>query len=147
MRAAGARIRLIEDGDVAAAIATCFEDTGVDVLMGTGGAPEGVIAAAALEVRRRRLAGPTQAAQRRGSRPAPKDGHQDFDRIYTAEELAQGEVMFAATGVTGGDFLTRGALLRRWRGDPLRRRCGARPGTVRYVQATHKFDKKPGYAP
>ena len=75
VRAAGARIRLIEDGDVAGGIATCFEDTGVDVLMGIGGAPEGVIAAAAIRSRGRRHAGPPGAAQQRRDRPRQEDGH------------------------------------------------------------------------
>src|SRR5215471_10882780 len=102
VRSAGARIRLIEDGDVAGAIATCFEQTGVDVLMGTGGAPEGVIAAAAL----RSVGGDMQARLRPRNAEeierARKMGVTDIDKVYTVEELAKGEVMFAATGVTTG---------------------------------------------
>ncbi|MGO9066493.1 MAG: class II fructose-bisphosphatase [Myxococcaceae bacterium] len=146
LRAAGARIRLIEDGDVAAAIATCFEDTGVDVLIGTGGAPEGVIAAAALKSVGGDFQGRLQPRSAEEAQRAKSMGVKDINRVYNAEELARGEVMFAATGVTGGDFLkgvrffgsgaeTHSVVMR------------SKTGTVRYVQATHKFDKKPGYAP
>jgi fructose-1,6-bisphosphatase II len=144
VRAAGARIRLIEDGDVAGAIATCFEETGVDVLMGTGGAPEGVIAAAAL----RSVGGDMQGRLRpRNSQEierAKKMGISDIDRIYTAEELAKGEVMFAATGVTSGDFL-KGVRFFSGGAETHSVVMRSKTGTVRYVQSTHKLDKKPSY--
>src|SRR6185295_16353628 len=124
VRKAGARVRLIEDGDVAGGVATCFEESGVDVLMGTGGAPEGVITAAAM----RCVGGDMQG------RLKPRSD----------EELARGEVMFAATGVTTGDFLkgvrfyakgceTHSIVMR------------SKSGTVRYITATHQLDKKPGF--
>ncbi|MBX7115650.1 MAG: class II fructose-bisphosphatase [Myxococcaceae bacterium] len=145
VRAAGARIRLIDDGDVAAGIATCFEETGVDVLMGTGGAPEGVITAAALRCVGGDMQGRLKPRNQEEIERAKKMGVTDINRIYTAEELAQGEVMFAATGVTTGDFLkgvrffgggceTHSVVMR------------SKTGTVRYITSHHKFDKKPGYA-
>jgi fructose-1,6-bisphosphatase II len=146
VRAAGARIRLIEDGDVAGAIATCFEETGVDVLMGTGGAPEGVIAAAAL----RSVGGDMQARLKpRNSgeiERCQKMGIADMNRIYTAEELAKGEVMFAATGVTSGDFL-RGVRFFAGGAETQSVVMRSKTGTVRYIQATHKFDLKPSFGP
>ncbi|MBN8232783.1 class II fructose-bisphosphatase [Corallococcus macrosporus] len=146
VRAAGARVRLIEDGDVAGAIATCFEGSGVDVLMGIGGAPEGVIAAAAIRATGGDLQGRLVPRNQGEIERAKKMGITDIHKIYTAEELARGEVMFAATGVTSGDFLkgvrffgggceTHSVVMR------------SKTGTVRFIQSIHKFDKKPGYAP
>ncbi|MBZ4414571.1 class II fructose-bisphosphatase [Myxococcus faecalis] len=145
IRAAGARIRLIEDGDVAGAIATCFEGTGVDVLMGTGGAPEGVIAAAAIRATGGDMQGRLVPRNAGEVERAKKMGITDMAKIYAAEELARGEVMFAATGVTSGDFLkgvrffgggceTHSVVMR------------SKTSTVRFIQSLHKFDKKPGYA-
>ncbi len=145
VRAAGARIRLIEDGDVAGAIATCFEETGVDVLMGTGGAPEGVIAAAALRSVGGDMQGRLRPRNAQEIERAKKMGISDIDRIYTAEELAKGEVMFAATGVTSGDFL-KGVRFFSGGAETHSVVMRSKTGTVRYVQSTHKLDKKPSYA-
>ena len=145
VREAGARVRLIEDGDVAGAVATCFEETGVDVLLGTGGAPEGVIAAAAVRCVGGEMQGRLKPRNPQEIARAAKMGISDINKIYTAEELARGEVMFAATGVTSGDFLkgvrffgggceTQSVVMR------------SKTGTVRYITSTHRFDRKPGYA-
>ncbi len=144
VRAAGARIRLIEDGDVAGAIATCFEETGVDVLMGTGGAPEGVIAAAALRSVGGEMQGRLKPRSGEEIARAKRMGIADIDRIYTAEELAKGEVMFAATGVTTGDFL-KGVRFFSGGAETFSVVMRSKTGTVRYVQALHRFDKKPEY--
>jgi fructose-1,6-bisphosphatase II len=72
-------------------------------------------------------------------------GIQDLDKIYTAEELAKGEVMFAATGVTSGDFL-KGVRFFAGGAETFSVVMRSKTGTVRYVQATHRFDKKPSYA-
>ncbi|MBS1148602.1 MAG: glpX [Myxococcaceae bacterium] len=144
VREAGARVRLIEDGDVAGAVATCFEETGVDVLIGIGGAPEGVIAAAAVRCVGGEMQGRLKPRNDQEIARAAKMGIADIHKIYTAEELAKGEVMFAATGVTSGDFLkgvrffgggceTQSVVMR------------SKTGTVRYISSTHRFDKKPGY--
>ncbi len=145
VRATGARIRLIDDGDVAAAIATCFEETGVDVLMGIGGAPEGVISAAALrsvggDMQGRLVPRNQEEIERMG-----KMGIKDIKKIYTAEELAKGEVMFAATGVTTGDFL-KGVRFFSGGAETHSVVMRSKSGTLRYIQATHRLDKKPGYA-
>ena len=145
VRTAGARVRLIEDGDVAAAISTCFPQTGVDVLMGTGGAPEGVIAAAAIRCVGGQMQGRLKFRSDEERARATKMGVADSEKIYAEDELAKGEVMFAASGVTSGDFLkgvrffaggceTHSVVMR------------SKTGTVRYIESIHKFDKKPGYA-
>jgi fructose-1,6-bisphosphatase II len=142
VRAAGARVRLIEDGDVAGAISTCFEEAGVDVLMGTGGAPEGVIAAAAVKSVGGDMQGRLQPRNQNEVERAKKMGITDISRIYTAEELARGEVMFAATGVTSGDFL-KGVRFFSGGAETSSVVMRSKTGTVRYVQAHHKYDKKP----
>lgn len=144
-REAGARIRLIGDGDVSAAIATCKEETGIDALFGTGGAPEGVIAAAALRCTNGDMLGRLKFRHAEERERARKMGISDEDRIYTLEELAHGNVMFAATGVTQGSFLdgvrffgggarTESVVMR------------SKSGTVRVVNSTHHFDTKPAYS-
>src|SRR5438094_985173 len=104
-RKSGARIRLITDGDVAAAIATCKEQTGIDILFGIGGAPEGVLAAAALRCVGGDMQGRLKYRNDDEMRRAEKMGVKDHDKVYRLEDLAQGEVMFSATGVTDGAFL------------------------------------------
>jgi fructose-1,6-bisphosphatase II len=145
VRAAGARIRLIPDGDVSAAIATCVESTGVDVLMGIGGAPEGVLAAAALRALHGEIQGRLVVRNEEEARRAREMGIDDLDRVFATQELAGGEdVMFAATGVTDGALLkgvrfysggaaTHSVVMR------------AKSGTIRYIEAQHFFDRKPGY--
>ncbi len=145
VRKAGARIRLISDGDVSAAIATCKPDTGIDVLFGTGGAPEGVLAAAAL----RSVGGDMQGVLRFRNdderRRAEKMGIKDHGRIYKLDDLAQGDVMFAATGVTDGAFL-RGVHFHGGGATTQSVVMRSRSGTVRYIDTQHTFDRKPDYA-
>ena len=144
VRKAGARIRLITDGDVSAAIATCKDTTGIDILFGIGGAPEGVLAAAAL----RCLGGDMQGRLKYRSDDerarAEKMGVKDHNKVYRTDELAQGNVMFAATGVTEGSFLkgvrffangatTQSIVMR------------SQSGTVRIVDAEHDFVRKPNF--
>src|SRR5262244_118436 len=105
VREAGARIRLIGDGDVSAAIATTKPETGIDLLMGIGGAPEGVLAAAALRCVGGDMHGRLKFRSDEEWARAQRMGIVDKDRIYHLDDLAQGEVMFAATGVTDGAFL------------------------------------------
>jgi fructose-1,6-bisphosphatase II len=144
VRAAGARIRLIEDGDVAGGVATCFPETGVDVLMGIGGAPEGVITAAAVKAVGGDMQGRLRPRNDDEIVRARRMGITDLDRIYTAEELAQGEVMFAATGVTSSDFL-RGVRFLGGGAETWSVVMRSKTGTVRYVQAQHRFETKPEY--
>ncbi len=141
VRSSGARIRLISDGDVSAAIATCMPQTGIDILFGTGGAPEGVLAAAAL----RCLDGEFQGIVRpRNTAEAERAEAMGvvLDRVYRLNDLASGEVMFAATGVTPGDLLggvrytTRGAQT----SSMVMR---SKSGTIRTIEADHSFILKP----
>jgi fructose-1,6-bisphosphatase II len=145
VRAAGTRIRLIQDGDVAAAIATASEGTGIDVLFGTGGAPEGVLAAAAL-----RCVGGDMQGRLRFRNPdeqerARRMGIADPGRIYALDDLAQGEVMFAATGVTSGAFL-RGVQFFSGGAKTSSVVMRSKSGTVRAIESTHHFDRKPNYS-
>lgn len=142
VRAAGARIRLIGDGDVSAAIATTFEDTGIDILFGTGGAPEGVLAAAALRCTGGEIQGRLNFRNDGEIERAKKMGLADPHKKFTTEELAAGNVMFAATGVTDGDFL-RGV---RYTSQGARTHSvvmRSQTRTIRYIEASHHFDHKP----
>jgi fructose-1,6-bisphosphatase II len=145
VRRAGARIRLITDGDVSAAIATCKPETGIDVLFGIGGAPEGVLAAAALRCVGGDMRGRLKFRSEDEWARAQRMGIADSDRIYHLDDLAQGDVMFAATGVTDGAFLGGvqffGGGARTW--SVVMR---SKSGTVRTIESTHSFDRKPNYA-
>jgi len=145
VRRAGARIRLISDGDVSAAIATCKPETGIDVLFGIGGAPEGVLAAAALRCVGGNLQGRLKFRNEEEWGRAQRMGIRDRDRLYQLEDLAQGEVMFAATGVTNGAFLGGvqffGGGAKTW--SVVMR---SKSGTVRNLESTHHFDRKPNYS-
>jgi fructose-1,6-bisphosphatase II len=105
IRKAGARIHLISDGDVAPAVAAAVEGSGVDMMMGIGGAPEGVLAAAALKCMGGDMQGRLVFMTAEEKARAPGMGITDFDKVYTCEEMAAGDVFFAATGVTNGDLL------------------------------------------
>ena len=143
VRATGARIMLISDGDVAGVIATAKPGTGVDLYLGQGGAPEGVLAAAALRCIGGQMQGRLVFRNEDEKGRARKIGITDFDRKYDLLDLAKGDVMFAATGVTDGPMLT-GV-----------RRVGAhatthsmvmrsKTGTVRIIEAQHNWNiKKP----
>jgi fructose-1,6-bisphosphatase class II len=144
VRRAGARIHLIEDGDVSAAIATCQPDSGVDVLMGTGGAPEGVLAAAALRCLGGDMQGKLMWRNEDEKARAKKMGIEDLDRTYKMEDMARGHVMFAATGVTNGEFLKG---VRFFGGGATTHSVVMRSetGTIRYIEASHDFNRKPYY--
>ena len=145
VREAGARIKLIQDGDVSAAVATAFPDTGVDVLMGVGRAPEGVLAAAALQCLGGDMQGRLRPRNDEEIERARRAGIKEMDRVYRVGDLASGnELMFAATGVTDGDLL-RGVRFfgggARTHSVVIRRRSG----TTRFIEATHRFDRRPVY--
>ena len=145
-REAGARISLIGDGDVSGVIATAQADSGVDIYMGVGGAPEGVLAAAALRCiggqMQGRLVFRNEDERQRGIRW----GIEDFGQKYELDELAGGEVMFAATGVTDGAML-RG--VRRYKDGATTHSLVMRSksGTVRYIDGEHNFTRKTGFDP
>jgi|TARA_B100001540_G_scaffold260142_1_gene238740 fructose-1,6-bisphosphatase II / sedoheptulose-1,7-bisphosphatase len=140
-REAGARILLIGDGDVSGVIATSQIEAGVDIYMGTGGAPEGVLAAAALRCiggqMQGRLVFRTQDERDRAARL----GIEDFQKKYDLMDLASGEVMFAATGVTSGTML-RGVRRYREGAKTHSMIMRSKSGTVRYIEAEHNFTKK-----
>jgi fructose-1,6-bisphosphatase II len=145
VRDAGARIKLIQDGDLSAAIATALENSGVDVLMGIGRAPEGVLAAAAL----RCLGGDMQAQFKPASEGdvarIRRSGLKEIERVLTITDLARGsEVTFTATGVTDGDFLKG---VRFFGGGAKTHSLVMRfkSGTVRFIEAIHRFDRNPIY--
>ena len=144
VRRAGARIKLIGSGDVSAAIATTKPLAGIDLLLGIGGAPQGILAAAALVC----LGGEMQA------RLKPRNEHEaglcravglyDFQRRYRLDELASGSVLFAATGITSGDYLTG---VRYLKGGAVTNSVVMRSlsRTIRFIEAYHHFDRAPEY--
>jgi len=144
VRRAGARIKLIGSGDVSAAIATTKPLAGIDLLLGIGGAPQGILAAAALVC----LGGEMQA------RLKPRNEHEaglcravglyDFQRRYRLDELASGSVLFAATGITSGDYLTG---VRYLKGGAVTNSVVMRSQsrTIRFIEAYHHFDRAPEY--
>lgn len=140
IRATGARTRMILDGDVAGAIAACREGTGVDVMMGTGGTPEGIVAACAIKatggVIQGRLA-PIDDAEREKALAA---GH-DLDAVLTTNELVTSDnCFFAATGVSDGKLL-RGVRYGRNTISTQSIVMRAQSGTVRLIEAEHKLDR------
>jgi len=145
VRACGCRIQLIPDGDVSAAIATALPETGVDVLMGIGGAPEGVLAAAALRCVGGAMQARLKPRNEQEVQRARKMGVDDINRIFTENELAQGDdIMFAATGVTNGDLL-KGVQFKP--GGALTHSIvmRARTRTVRFLETHHSFVNRPAF--
>ena len=137
IRAAGAKVKLITDGDVAGVIETTDPSTGIDIYMGTGGAPEGVLAAAALRCIGGQMQGRLVFKKEDEKRRAEKIGITDFNRKYSMRELVSGDVVFSATGVTDGsmlrgvhrdgDYITTESVVMR-----------SATGTVRYIRARHR---------
>jgi fructose-1,6-bisphosphatase II / sedoheptulose-1,7-bisphosphatase len=146
VREAGARIMLIGDGDVSGVMATADPETGVDIYLGSGGAPEGVLAAAALRCIGGQMQGRLLFRNDDERARAHRLGVTDLDRKYKLLDLASGDVMFAATGVTNGTML-RG--VRRFTGGAMTHSVVMRSksGTVRYVEARHDFTRKQSFAP
>lgn len=142
VRKAGARIRLIGDGDVSAGIAPCWEESGIDLLMGTGGAPEGVITAAALKCLGGDFQGRLMFRNDEERVRASKMGIKELDKVYRLEELAQGSVMFCATGVTDGPLLKGVRALPGHRAQTHSIVMRSATGTVRRVEAEHNFQIK-----
>jgi fructose-1,6-bisphosphatase II / sedoheptulose-1,7-bisphosphatase len=143
VREAGARIVLIGDGDVSGVIATSTGDSGINIYMGSGGAPEGVLAAAALRCIGGQIQGRLLFRNEDEKARAKKWGIKDLNRKYSMGEMAKGDVMFAATGVTNGSMLkgvrrfgngaeTHSIIMR------------SKTGTVRWISAHHNFSIKTG---
>jgi len=140
-REAGARIRLIQDGDVAGVIATTRPETGIDMYAGIGGAPEGVLAAAALQCIGGQMMGRLVFNDDEQRERARQMGDADINRKLLLDDLAHGDIMFAATGVTGGWMLagvrhlpeavtTQSMIMR------------SKTGTIRVIEATHNLRRK-----
>lgn len=146
VREAGARIMLITDGDISGVIATSEEESGVDIYLGSGGAPEGVLAAAALQCIGGQMQGRLIFRNEDERKRATNCGITDFDRKYELSDLAHGEVMIAATGVTTGTMLKG---VRRYSGGATTHSLimRSKSGTVRYVEAFHNFERKTGIDP
>jgi fructose-1,6-bisphosphatase II / sedoheptulose-1,7-bisphosphatase len=137
LRAIGCGIMLIPDGDVAGVIATTNPDTTVDIYMGSGGAPEGVLAAAALRCVGGQFKGRLLFRNDDERLRARKWGIEDLDKIYDLEELAKGDCIFAATGVTDGSLLAGVKTLRDGRVTTETVVMRASSGTVRWVKSEH----------
>lgn len=140
-REAGARIMLISDGDVNGVVATATPDSEIDIYMGWGGAPEGVLAAAALRCIGGQMQGRLIYEDDKQVARAREMGHNDPHKVFTLEELAKGDVMFAATGVTSGPML-RG--VKRFGNGATTHSMVMRSksGTVRFIEAHHNFQTK-----
>ncbi len=146
VRDAGARIRLISDGDVAGVIATARAGAGIDIYMGSGGAPEGVLAAAALRCIGGQFQGRLMFRNDAERARARKWGVTDLNRIYHLEDLAKGDVMFTASGVTDGAML-KGV---RRVGDKVFTESivmRSKTGTVRIIESEHNLPLKSGVVP
>lgn len=143
IREAGARIKLIPDGDVAAAIHTAFPDTGVDILFGTGGAPEGVLAAVALkclggEIQGRLLPQSEEEAER-----CKRMGLANPHQVLFMDDMVKGDdAIFAATGVTDGELL-RGVRFQGTSATTHSVVMRAKTGTVRFIEGNHRLERKP----
>lgn len=147
VRKAGARIKLFTDGDVAAAIATCFEHVGVDILLGIGGAPEGVIAAAALKCMGGEFQGKLYPMNDEERRRCEEMGIGDINKILTMDDLVKGnEVFFAATGISDGELLKGVVYHQNNVAKTHSMVARMETGTIRFIEAIHKLDKKPEYA-
>ena len=144
VRKAGARIRLIGDGDVSGAISTSIEESGIDMLMGIGAAPEGVLATAALKTLGGEIQGRLKFRNNEERKRAKKMGFlKDLDKKLIMDDMIKGKrAMFAATGVTNGEilkgvrFTSNGAITQ----SIVMR---ALTGTIRFIEAHHDFKRKP----
>ena len=145
IRKAGARIKLISDGDVAPAVAACLPGSGVDMLAGIGGAPEGVLAAAAVRCLGGEMLARLYPEDPEDEERARRMGLQDVRRILTLDDLVRGDdVLFVATGITDGDFV-QGV---RYQGDFVTTESvvmRSLTGTIRFVRAQHRLERKLRY--
>lgn len=142
LREAGARIKLINDGDVAGAINTAFDHTGVDILFGSGGAPEGVLSAVALKCLGGEIQGKLLPQNDEEIARCIKMGL-DVSKVLKMEDLVSGDdAIFAATGVTDGELL-RGVQFKGSIGTTHSLVMRAKSGTVRFIDGRHSLKKKP----
>lgn len=143
VRKVGARMKLITDGDIASAIATGFEDTGVDIMVGIGGAPEGVIAAAALKCLGGDMQGRLVPQNDQERERCIKMGIEDFKKVMMMDDIVKGEeVYFAATGVSDGDLLKGVVYYQNEMAKTQSVVMRAKTGTVRFINTIHYLNKK-----
>ena len=142
VREAGARVRLILGGDVAGAMAAALPEGGVDMYLGIGGAPQGVLAAAGLRGFGGQMQGRLFARRDEDRKIAHDIGIEDFDKVYTEQDMASGSVTFAATGVTYGPMLNG---IRSLSGGAISQSLVVRSltGTYRVIEANHDFTRRP----
>lgn len=143
IRAAGARIKLISDGDVAGAINTAFDETGVDILFGIGGAPEGVISAVALKCLGGEIQGKLKPSNGEEIARCKKMGLHDMEKVFKMADFVSGDdAIFAATGVTDGELL-KGVQFKGQAASTESVVMRAKSGTVRFIDGQHSLKKKP----
>ncbi|MFC4558096.1 class II fructose-bisphosphatase [Virgibacillus kekensis] len=143
IREAGARIKLIPDGDVAAAMNTAFDDTGVDILFGIGGAPEGVLAAVALKCLGGEIQGKLIPSNDEERERCKKMGIENLDKVFYMDDFCGGDdAIFAATGVTDGELL-QGVQFKGTKATTQTVVMRAKSGTVRFIDGDHSLKKKP----
>lgn len=143
IREAGARIKLIQDGDVAGAMNTAFDQTGVDVLFGIGGAPEGVLSAVALKCLGGEIQGKLMPSNDEQIERCKKMGIPDIDRVFYMEDFCSGnDAIFAATGVTDGELL-KGVQYKGHIATTDTVVMRAKSGTIRFISGQHSLKKKP----
>lgn len=142
-RRTGARINLIGDGDVSAAVAAAWPDSGIDLLMGVGGAPEGVISAAAMQCLGGDFQGRLKFRNDEERARATKMGIKDLDKKFTIDELAAGSVMFIATGVTDGALLKGVRFLSDGKAKTHSIVMRSQTGTIRTIEGHHDLERKP----
>jgi len=143
IREAGARIKLIQDGDVAGAMNTAFDETGVDILFGIGGAPEGVLSAVALKCLGGEIQGKLKPSNKQEIERCKKMGIEDINRVFYMDDFCSGDdAIFAATGVTDGELL-KGVQYKGYRATTDTVVMRAKSGTIRFIQGEHSLKKKP----
>jgi len=147
IREVGARIKLISDGDVAGGIATGMDNTGVDILMGIGGATEGVLTAAALKCLGGEIQARLKLRNEEDYKEAKEYGIENPESLLFTDDLASGnDTMFAVTGITDGELL-KGVMYSGTQAATQSIVMRSKTGTVRYIQAEHKIVQKPDYFP
>lgn len=144
VRALGSRIQLIGDGDVSAAVATGNPESGIDLLLGVGGAPEGVIAAAAMKCVGGDFQGRLKFRSDEERNRAVRMGVNNLEGAYRLDDLAKGSVVFCATGITGGPLLRGIRMLPGKKALSQSIVMRSVTGTVRRIETEHSLDKKPG---
>ncbi len=141
IRSTGSRIKMIDDGDVSAVIASVMPNSGIDMYYGTGGAPEGVLAAAALQCIGGDIEGQLLFNNENEIKRAKNIGIEDLNKIYQLSDLAMGDIMFSATGVTDGTML-KGIKITKNYAETHSIVMRSKTGTIRHINGEHNFDIK-----